>query len=152
MEDGTSASAPYFAGLVTLLNDLRLQYGNAPLGFLNPFIYSLKDAAFNDIVRGNNNCTETLCYPIGYNALPGFDAATGRGTPVFDQWAAAVLALPPTNTTNPTPSPTSSTTTGNSTSSTSTSSTTSTTATSSASQLSWTSAFATVFLTILCSM
>eukprot|EP00026_Physarum_polycephalum_P002391 Phypoly_transcript_02397.p1 GENE.Phypoly_transcript_02397~~Phypoly_transcript_02397.p1 ORF type:complete len:819 (-),score=91.14 Phypoly_transcript_02397:47-2503(-) len=135
--DGTSASAPYFAGLVTLLNDLRLQYGNAPLGFLNPFIYSLNTSAFTDVVRGNNNCSSLLCFPVGYNALPGFDAASGRGTPIFDQWAAAVLALPPTNSTTPTPAPTSTSTSSTSSSST-TNATTShtTTATSGASRIS----------------
>jgi hypothetical protein len=45
--DGTSASAPYFAAFVSLMNDIRLSAGNAPLGFLNPFIYNLTSAHFN---------------------------------------------------------------------------------------------------------
>jgi len=40
--DGTSASAPIFAGVVTLLNDARLNAGKSPLGFLNPMLYKAK--------------------------------------------------------------------------------------------------------------
>eukprot|EP00698_Gefionella_okellyi_P026033 TRINITY_DN979_c0_g1_i2.p1 TRINITY_DN979_c0_g1~~TRINITY_DN979_c0_g1_i2.p1 ORF type:complete len:573 (-),score=84.76 TRINITY_DN979_c0_g1_i2:335-2053(-) len=36
---GTSASAPVVAGIFALLNDIRLQKGEPPLGFLNPWIY-----------------------------------------------------------------------------------------------------------------
>ena len=37
---GTSASAPMFAGLVSLLNEARLQsQGGKPMGFLNPCVY-----------------------------------------------------------------------------------------------------------------
>jgi len=38
--DGTSASAPIFAGIITLLNDHRLNRNKAPLGFLNQMLYS----------------------------------------------------------------------------------------------------------------
>jgi tripeptidyl-peptidase-1 len=37
---GTSASAPTFAGLVSLLNEARIQGGKKALGFLNPFLYA----------------------------------------------------------------------------------------------------------------
>ena len=37
--DGTSASTPIFAGVVTLLNDARAAAGLPPLGFLNPILY-----------------------------------------------------------------------------------------------------------------
>eukprot|EP00026_Physarum_polycephalum_P013422 Phypoly_transcript_13820.p1 GENE.Phypoly_transcript_13820~~Phypoly_transcript_13820.p1 ORF type:complete len:326 (+),score=45.88 Phypoly_transcript_13820:87-980(+) len=97
IQGGTSASTPFFAGLVTLLNDIRLSSGNAPLGFLNPFIYSLDQNAFNDIVRGNITCTQYACFSEGYSAAPGWDAATGRGSPIFGKWAAAVARLPRTN-------------------------------------------------------
>lgn len=50
---GTSASAPSFAGLVALLNDVRLTAGKPPLGFLNPLIYSLEGKGFHDVVVGN---------------------------------------------------------------------------------------------------
>jgi tripeptidyl-peptidase-1 len=40
---GTSCSAPEFSALVSLLNDQRLNKGLAPLGFLNPVLYSLSE-------------------------------------------------------------------------------------------------------------
>ena len=48
--DGTSASTPFVAGLVTLLNDIRLSQGKPPLGFINPLLYSLNSSFFNGIV------------------------------------------------------------------------------------------------------
>jgi len=56
-ESGTSASAPVFAAMVTLWNDIRLAYGRSPLGFINPFLYQLQartPTAFRDVVTGNN--------------------------------------------------------------------------------------------------
>ena len=41
---GTSASTPTFAGLVSLLNEARLQVNLPPMGYLNPFIYKNADA------------------------------------------------------------------------------------------------------------
>lgn len=40
--DGTSASTPIFAGVVTLLNDARTAAGLPPLGFLNPLFYQAR--------------------------------------------------------------------------------------------------------------
>jgi tripeptidyl-peptidase-1 len=40
--DGTSASAPIFAGVITLLNDARAAAGLPPLGFLNPILYKAR--------------------------------------------------------------------------------------------------------------
>ena len=36
---GTSASTPTVAGIISLLNDARLQNNKSTLGFLNPFLY-----------------------------------------------------------------------------------------------------------------
>ncbi|KAG2062861.1 subtilisin-like protein, partial [Suillus decipiens] len=38
--DGTSCASPAFAGFVSMLNDARINARKAPLGFLNPFLYS----------------------------------------------------------------------------------------------------------------
>lgn len=73
---GTSASAPIFASLVNLLNELRLQAGKGPLGFLNPMLYANPDA-FNDITIGSN----PGCYTDGFAAQPGWDPVTGEYTP-----------------------------------------------------------------------
>jgi tripeptidyl-peptidase I len=37
---GTSCSSPIFASVIGLLNDRLLTAGKAPLGFLNPWLYS----------------------------------------------------------------------------------------------------------------
>ena len=67
--DGTSAASPTFASIVALLNDQRLNAGKAPLGFLNPLLYSTAAAAFNDITSGNN----PGCNTQGFPALQGWD-------------------------------------------------------------------------------
>ncbi|KAH9899475.1 tripeptidyl peptidase A [Cubamyces lactineus] len=79
---GTSAAAPTFTGIVSLLNSARLSKGLPPLGFLNPLIYTiqaLEPSAFNDITVGNN----PGCGTPGFNATKGWDPVTGVGTPNF---------------------------------------------------------------------
>jgi len=83
---GTSASCPVAAAVFARLNDIRLsrkgQAGNAnssPLGFLNPFIYQ-NAAAFNDVTSGKN----TGGGRYGFEAMQGWDPATGVGTPNFE--------------------------------------------------------------------
>ncbi|KAJ6784142.1 hypothetical protein PWT90_04172 [Aphanocladium album] len=78
--DGTSASAPIFAGVVALLNDARMAQGKPPLGFLNPWIYSVGlEGGFVDVVNGRT----TGCNTTGFPAREGWDAASGFGTPWF---------------------------------------------------------------------
>jgi tripeptidyl-peptidase-1 len=60
---GTSASSPAFAGIVALLNDVRLSKKQPPLGFLNPLLYSKGLRGFNDITIGHNSG----CGTIGFN-------------------------------------------------------------------------------------
>ncbi|PFH49233.1 hypothetical protein AMATHDRAFT_48849 [Amanita thiersii Skay4041] len=76
---GTSASAPTFAGIVALLNDVRLSNGKPPLGFLNPWLYSRAISGFNDVTVGNNGG----CGTQGFSAAKGWDPITGLGTPNF---------------------------------------------------------------------
>ena len=94
--DGTSCSSPLFAGVVAKLNDLERKKGKETLGFLNPLLYkmSLEDSSiFNDVVEGNNYCTEYNCCPtrkdkgsdFGYIATKGWDPVTGLGTPNVDK-------------------------------------------------------------------
>jgi subtilase family serine protease len=79
---GTSAAAPFWAGLVALADQLAHRH----LGFLNPAIYRIArgpdhHAAFHDITAGDN----TFLFPpttiTGYPAGPGWDPVTGWGTP-----------------------------------------------------------------------
>jgi tripeptidyl-peptidase-1 len=74
--DGTSASAPIFGGLVSLLTDIRLKAGKPKLGFLNPLLYQISrdfPDAFYDVVVGENKCSVfnnagPSCCPYGYSA------------------------------------------------------------------------------------
>jgi len=81
---GTSASAPLFAAVVSLLNEARLQAGKKPMGFLNPFIYQNANC-FTDIVKGDNRIGrqgQPLKY--GYSATQGWDPVTGWGRPIWN--------------------------------------------------------------------
>ncbi len=88
---GTSASAPTFAAILSLLNEARDQAGKPPLGLANAFIYQNADC-FRDVTLGTNAIgrgTGPLKY--GFNATAGWDPATGLSTPIFDKLLAAAL-------------------------------------------------------------
>lgn len=83
---GTSASTPTWAGLMAIANQL----GGHPLGFINPTLYSLAQGAreqqnFHDITLGNNSNQSTkggeAVNVEGFQAISGWDAVTGLGTP-----------------------------------------------------------------------
>jgi len=69
------------------------------LGYLNPLLYSIyaKDpTAFNDVLTGDNSCTESACpcpANTGFGAVAGWDAATGLGTPNYEKIKAAITAM-----------------------------------------------------------
>jgi len=72
---GTSAAAPIWAGLIAIADQGRALAGGEPLTGNTqtlPALYSLPAANFHDILYGNN----------GDPAGPGYDLATGLGTPV----------------------------------------------------------------------
>ncbi|KAH8982283.1 subtilisin-like protein [Lactarius akahatsu] len=77
--DGTSGATPIVAGIISLLNDYLLSTGKSPLGFLNPWLYGLGAAGFNDIASGSN----PGCGTDGFSAIYGWDPVTGFGTPDF---------------------------------------------------------------------
>mmetsp|Transcript_128668 Transcript_128668/g.358235 ORF Transcript_128668/g.358235 Transcript_128668/m.358235 type:complete len:354 (+) Transcript_128668:81-1142(+) len=84
--DGTSASAPAFAAMVSLLNSEQLGKGRPPLGFLNPWLYRTyqrHSEAFIDVVVGDTGSTEAQICEWGWRAVPGWDPATGLGVPLF---------------------------------------------------------------------
>ena len=79
--DGTSCSAPTTAGIISLLNDVRLNKGMSTLGFLNPLLYKkIGPSGFFDITKGKNG--EGLECP-GFKAAKGWDPASGWGSPNF---------------------------------------------------------------------
>jgi hypothetical protein len=74
---GTSAAAPLWAGFMALANQQAAINGTPPIGFANPALYAIGARAsyqsdLNDITTGNNG---------GFTALPGYDLATGWGSP-----------------------------------------------------------------------
>eukprot|EP00927_Polykrikos_kofoidii_P013184 TRINITY_DN15721_c0_g1_i4.p1 TRINITY_DN15721_c0_g1~~TRINITY_DN15721_c0_g1_i4.p1 ORF type:complete len:656 (+),score=97.01 TRINITY_DN15721_c0_g1_i4:294-1970(+) len=92
--DGTSASAPVFGGMISLLNARRNAAGKPPVGFINPTMYQ-NPSAFNDIVQGDNKCggsgsVDQISGFIpccgGYDASTGWDAATGLGSVNFPKF------------------------------------------------------------------
>jgi kumamolisin len=77
---GTSLSAPIWAGMTALIDEYLKKQGVHPIGFMNPALYTLAAThqpypPFHDVTVGDN-----LYYP----ATPGYDLATGLGTP--DAW------------------------------------------------------------------
>jgi kumamolisin len=73
---GTSAVAPLWAALITLINQMK----GTSVGFANPTLYT--DASdFHDITSGNNGA---------FSAGPGWDACTGLGSPDGQELAGAL--------------------------------------------------------------
>ena len=96
---GTSTATPVWAALVALADSSRLPGCSSPataatrLGFLNPLLYEIAAGddhadAFDDITVGDNSgyfgATDPYgSYPNGaYPATPGYDMASGLGTPI----------------------------------------------------------------------
>jgi subtilase family serine protease len=74
---GTSAATPLWAGFLALANQQVAANKQPRVGFLNPLIYAIGagssyDNDLHDITTGNNG---------GFNALVGYDLATGWGSP-----------------------------------------------------------------------
>jgi kumamolisin len=83
---GTSAAAPFWAGLTALIN----QNAATPAGFFLPQLYAAPNAV-RDITKGNNKPTGS---EVGYTAAPGWDACTGLGVPIGTALL-SLLAQPP---------------------------------------------------------
>jgi hypothetical protein len=97
---GTSAAAPLWAGFIALANQQALANGKPAVGFLNPVLYGLGTGSkytsdFHDITAGNT----------GFAALPGYDLATGWGTPTGQSLINDLTAManPPSFTLSATP-------------------------------------------------
>jgi subtilase family serine protease len=71
---GTSIGAPIVSDLIAVAAQAC---GVARLGFVNPSLYAMATTGFVDVTTGNNDL-----YNIGeYNAGPGYDMASGLGSP-----------------------------------------------------------------------
>jgi len=88
---GTSASAPLWAGIVAIAN----QMAGHPLGFINPTLYKLATSSaygqdFFDITIGDN--TNGRAHVTGYPAVQGWDPVTGLGSPNAEKLIPDLLA------------------------------------------------------------
>lgn len=89
---GTSEASPLAAAMFALINNELMLLNKARVGFINPTLYYLENATdiFTDVVGGNNagnkkgNVTdygwkEPCESSYGFDATPGWDAASGLG-------------------------------------------------------------------------
>ncbi|KAE8375728.1 Aorsin [Aspergillus bertholletiae] len=86
---GTSASTPIFASIINRIIDERLAVGKGPVGFINPVLYK-NPSVLNDITNGSN----PGCGTDGFSTAPGWDPATGLGTPNYPKMLKLWLDLP----------------------------------------------------------
>ncbi len=86
---GTSAAAPFWAASMLLTQQFALSQGLAQLGPLGPVLYQVASqqpagAVFHDVIKGGN---------LLYQAGPGWDYATGLGSPRVAPLAQAIVAF-----------------------------------------------------------
>jgi subtilase family serine protease len=90
---GTSAGAPLWAALIALADASRSCRGTS-IGFANPGLYRAAGSAyvddFNDVISGNDDFTGTSGGRFG--AAPGYDMASGLGSPNAAPLAASLCA------------------------------------------------------------
>lgn len=103
---GTSAASPVVGGLIGLLNDARLRAGKPTMGFINPFIYSLRYGPLIDVIAGNaTGCTGVnsqsgkalpgagIIPYASWNNTVGWDPVTGMGMPNFQEMVKVALDI-----------------------------------------------------------
>ena len=98
---GTSMAAPLWASLAVQVNTVFADQGLPQLGYMNDLLYTaavIAPASFNDVTIGSNTSSFTYGGPyqtlgpdgstiditptgFGYSAGPGYDLASGLGTP-----------------------------------------------------------------------
>ncbi|HZS03671.1 MAG TPA: S53 family peptidase [Blastocatellia bacterium] len=90
---GTSIAAPVWAAIIARANQARRAAGLSRVGFVNPLLYQLRDAApapFRQITIGAadvamtvvNRHGQAVTYDLpGYECKPGWNPATGLGVP-----------------------------------------------------------------------
>jgi kumamolisin len=84
---GTSAAAPFWGAITALVHGYAKQQGARRPGFMGPLLYRAAarfPKAFHDVTKGGNR---------HFNAAPGWDYATGLGSPDATELAKAVVSL-----------------------------------------------------------
>ena len=94
---GTSASAPVFGAMISLINAARAANGQGPVGFLNPTLYAhggnSTSTPFTDVTSGHNHCcangdaSAAVCCASGFVSSAGWDPVTGWGSARFPDLA-----------------------------------------------------------------
>jgi kumamolisin len=79
--NGTSASAPLWAGLIAVVNAAL----GENVGFVNPVLYALGTSVFRDILAEPGATDNSFAGTKGYPVTPGWDACTGWGSPRGNQ-------------------------------------------------------------------
>ncbi|MFN2545225.1 MAG: protease pro-enzyme activation domain-containing protein [Actinomycetota bacterium] len=85
---GTSAAAPFWAASMLLIEQYAAKQGVRKLGFVSPVLYAIaahqnpKFPSFHDVTLGGNRY---------YDATPGWDFATGLGSPDVFNLARAMV-------------------------------------------------------------
>ena len=90
---GTSLSCPLWAGIIAIADEGRAIAGQGSLDGRTqtlPELYKLPAADFHDITSGSTGSSPT------YNAGPGYDLATGIGSPVGNLLIPGLVAYQPT--------------------------------------------------------
>jgi subtilase family serine protease len=81
---GTSFGSPEWSSIAALADQFAAEHHEGPIGFINPALYLIGEIpwlyhlAFHDITVGNNTVAGST---VGFNAGPGWDDASGWGTP-----------------------------------------------------------------------
>ena len=93
--DGTSASCPVVAGMISLVNSARIKSGKPTLGWINPTLYTNANHFINDITYGENKCLRIpdKCCTEGFRAVPGWDPVTGWGSIDYGKFENFFLGL-----------------------------------------------------------
>lgn len=103
---GTSASAPVFAAMISLINAARAGQNKTSVGFINPTLYAYGPGntfgengtefnPYNDITSGSNFCTAydgsvdpaVTCCDSGFYTAESWDPVTGFGSVFFPNLA-----------------------------------------------------------------
>lgn len=88
---GTSCGSPQWAGFLALVHQERAAQNQGPLGFFNPSLYQLMDAASGQSLMHD----VTVGYNGAFNAGTGYDSTTGWGSPNGRAFLAAFFLSAP---------------------------------------------------------